>query len=1274
MISLRDNIITMLRGADPSTFLHESAHSWLEDIRLDALRENAPPQLIKDWNTIKKWAGIPENLGPDQMIPRAAHEKFAQGIEQYFRKGIAPSIELRPVFARFKDWLVRIYRTGKELGVEITPEISDVMDRLLATDDQIARARESAEFSNKTILPPDWMTTAEKGALEKLIGEAKEQAETRVRTELMNELVRERTEFWKSEKKNVTEEVTAEVDIQPVYLGLSALRTGKMPDGTEIAKLSREAIVAQYGADYLKTLPKPFIFQMEGGLHPDVAAEMFGFDTGKEMLTAMINAPSRKDAIASEVDARMMERHGDMMNDGSLAERAADAVVNDKQLSVYYREMQILLRNGATGNLMSLDALKEMARGVIDSKKVRELTPQYYEAAAAKAGRDVARAGIAGKINSIFEGRQRQILNMIMFRETSDAKKEINKSLRAWKLISRPDKKLAKSRDMDMVNAARAMLANHGITTADRSAMDYMALIKEYDEPTYNSMIPLIEAADFEKPFRDLTMSEYRMLKDAVDGLWNKSRTANQLMIDGRRVEKEQVKEELFAGAEPFIQKKVQEEYEKAVTDKEKRYTAFLGLIARFTRVEHWVHKIDLGNFDGPFRRYIYTQIRKATSYATEREKIFLQKYLEIMKDVEKTFTVDKIKSDELKYTFGVGEDGGRGIFEQIFDVGKQGNGSGMAELFGAMMHRGNQSNFQKLVIGYGWGSLNEDGSLDSSRWDAFIQRLENDGTITKNHWDALQKIWDLMEELKPDAQKAHKEIYGYYFAEITANPFQTKFGTYKGGYFPAKTDPWKVDDAQTHADMAALDAQQNSIAWPTSGRGATMTRVKGYNERLALDMGLAPQHIRWAVQFSFIEPRVREVHRLLMDKEVKAAIGAIDPTVIREMLIPWLQRSAKQQVTEPATSQMGRTLGAIGNELRRRTGAQIMVMNVTNTIQQFTGLALGKPMVRKGSVTSALWKYMRNPESTTELIAEKSEMMRNLVTTSVFEVQNELEQLLTNPTKYEQARGFARQHGYFLQTITQGIVNKVMWWAAYNQALGEVANEDRAREYGNAVVRMTQGTFDAVDLSQGETGAAWTRTIMMFASYFNMQANLLGSENVIAGKIGGAEGFRRRFMAYTAFMATAVASELIVQLASGEFFEDDDEDYWLMKRMLDIFFFGQIRTAFALVPVVGQVPIIAMNTWNKRYYDDRLSTSPIVSIGEAALSAPASIYNATVEGGSIKKAVKDSLALIGMATGLPVMWMGRPLGYMADVEQGKTEPKNTVDYVRGLVSGRSAK
>jgi len=153
-------------------------------------------------------------------------------------------------------------------------------------------------------------------------------------------------------------------------------------------------------------------------------------------------------------------------------------------------------------------------------------------------------------------------------------------------------------------------------------------------------------------------------------------------------------------------------------------------------------------------------------------------------------------------------------------------------------------------------------------------------------------------------------------------------------------------------------------------------------------------------------------------------------------------------------------------------------------------------------------------------------------------------------------------------------------------------------------------------------------------------------------------------------FMIPAVVSEAIVQAMSGEAWADDDDDGYL-DNFLSIFFGGQIRTATAFVPIIGQAAQSIVNRFNDKFYDDRISVSPVVSMLESAMNAPFSVHKAIAEDGSMKRAVKDTLTAVGLATGLPLYALGRPLGYMADVAQGKVEPANAADFTRGLISGR---
>ena len=131
------DVISLFDAADQSTFMHESAHWYLINMQKLALNENASRQFTEDFFTLQQWFG---NKKIDADISVEQHEKFARGFEAYLRTGKAPAPQLHGIFNRFKSWLTSIYRDFKQLGGKPTKEVTAVMDRMLATEDEISMA------------------------------------------------------------------------------------------------------------------------------------------------------------------------------------------------------------------------------------------------------------------------------------------------------------------------------------------------------------------------------------------------------------------------------------------------------------------------------------------------------------------------------------------------------------------------------------------------------------------------------------------------------------------------------------------------------------------------------------------------------------------------------------------------------------------------------------------------------------------------------------------------------------------------------------------------------------------------------------------------------------------------------------------------------------------------------------------------------------------------------------------------------------------------------
>ena len=143
-------LIDLFKRADASTFMHESAHLWLDEMMRDAAADNATAQLVADRDALLFWLGVedPADIGVVE------HEKFATAFEQYLREGNAPSKALQGVFAQFKAWLEKIYNSLAGLGAPISDDVRGIFDRMLATDREIAERNTPDQAEAPAPVPP----------------------------------------------------------------------------------------------------------------------------------------------------------------------------------------------------------------------------------------------------------------------------------------------------------------------------------------------------------------------------------------------------------------------------------------------------------------------------------------------------------------------------------------------------------------------------------------------------------------------------------------------------------------------------------------------------------------------------------------------------------------------------------------------------------------------------------------------------------------------------------------------------------------------------------------------------------------------------------------------------------------------------------------------------------------------------------------------------------------------------------------------------------------
>lgn len=116
-------LISLFERADASTFMHETAHFFFEELKAFAKTSEKSAQML---NAVNQWLG---NDGKTYTVEQT--EQFARGFEQYLREGNAPNNYLKRAFNAFINWLRQLYRTASELNVKLNDDVRAVYGEIL---------------------------------------------------------------------------------------------------------------------------------------------------------------------------------------------------------------------------------------------------------------------------------------------------------------------------------------------------------------------------------------------------------------------------------------------------------------------------------------------------------------------------------------------------------------------------------------------------------------------------------------------------------------------------------------------------------------------------------------------------------------------------------------------------------------------------------------------------------------------------------------------------------------------------------------------------------------------------------------------------------------------------------------------------------------------------------------------------------------------------------------------------------------------------------------
>lgn len=1225
----RTTIINLFQQADLSTFLHESAHYFLEVEAALAADPAAPQQMREDMAAIREYLGAEEG----QPFTVEQHETWARSFEAYMMEGKAPSLALADVFARARAWLTRIYRSIAGLDVKLTPQIREVMDRMLATDAEIAAAREETAAGPLFRERPPGMSDADWATYQRMARRSAEQAEAKLLEKTMAAVRRRTEKWWKDERKQVRAEVEARTNALPQHRLIEAMANGRFltEDGERPApdvRINRKLLVEQFGEGVLAELSRNRLggkraIYGEEGLSPTGAASMFGFPNAATMIEVLQNTGKRLDAIEAETDRIMLDRYGDPFTDGSIEQEALDAIHNDQTQQKHVAEARAMATSlGRDTRGMTSRLYRQRARLMLGRMTVREATASArFLAAERKAGRTAERAfaavarGDAGRLAEALQAKEQQILNAALYDLSRQAEAEVSRARERFQDYGK--KSVRQKLEGGYIEQIDDILDRFDFRKRGPGAVAKSERLRDFVQRMTD------EGREAELAIDDRLMDEARRIhysRLSLDELRGVIDTVANLDHLGR------FKQKLINGKKQRDLNETAEAVARAIEDNvgtgkakgESKVRTLLDLVFTADTV---LVDMDGGDEFGASYQAIKEDIDAGYVRVDEMNRALAEKLQELFKVYSSKDIADMKRERHISGT--------------RFTWTKW-------QAISVALNTGNDDNMARLLA--------EDAHPDQRISPEDLTAILD--TLDKRDWDFVQSTWDLINGYWPEIEAVTMRRTGVRPGKVEARQVETKFGTYRGGYYPIR-----YDAGYGHA--AAMDARTEMDKFMSAGRsgkaqtknGHTVERKKTGNGRtLMLDMDVAFRHLRDVVRDIALSEAVDNAYRVLNHGRVAQAFIDAGRANDHQMLNLWLKDVATGPIVHSDPLNMFARIVKNNFTLSR------LGLNLKTAALQVTGVSQSAATVGKANMARSFADYLKRPAEFSRDVMDKSEFMRRRQTT----FDKDIHDFANDTTIASPMAGRIGQAGQFLARVGFAPLTKVQfyavdvptWIAGYRTGMQKFSgDEGRAVAYADRMVARAQDSGAMPDrsavsrgtLSENVRQVEWVRLFTTLQGYFiaKMNRGYLTARQGIRD-VRSAETPAQKFGAAadmaTNMMLIYVAEAAMMGLAYSLMADDDDDldgekvAGWLLKE-----------TAGA---VIGGLPIIR-DGWS-------VLTTPYGSSGGvygSITEIPAEVWKQSVQGENdrgFRRAVADA---VGIATGFPTTAVLRPIEEIAKGE-----------------------
>lgn len=1256
-------IISLFEGANASTVIHEALGHYLSvNIMRRSKLPTATEQMRKDRQTLleyaesseEEWAELDKydgDLTKEQFDRKTAiYERWATGAEQYFMLGIAPSKDLRRIFANWKKWLLGIYKSikdfvdaNKEYAKEITPEVRAVFDRALASEEAIIEQQKLDGYFAKlpaTII--DALSEKSKIQLAKTIENAYDKAVESLTKESLKNFTKERSAEIKAYRDKVTPSIKENVQGQKLYLAERQMieTLGEKSAATAARKYQELIGRAKNSEEVLTDKEQEYMLLFSA------VAEQNEYASGEDFAKSVLVNPTEAQAIKNAVDKVVNEKYPDIVLERQVAELATkEAFYSDESGLVLGVEQQII-EDAAAGILAkqrSTETKMKLAKArrqqainaaveMIDNMSIKDsVRVQKFIVAERNAAAKAAVAVRDGDMETALTQKRLQALNHALVMESMKTRLAVDKAGRALKRAKNAKKETWVNDDH--LSQAGALFARMGIKLKGYDPANKKMTLEQY----VNAMNKFLGNADIAEWLFDetvdisnptaLTRNQYFDVVDAIKNIRALAKQEKGVGLLETKKDFNEFKEETLLHLQKL------KTTEKLVPGENAKVNLIEKGIAQGLTSDSIYEILDKGK-QGFFYNMLYLPLK---------HKLDLE-------SVDLAYLANKFEIASKRWKEAVGDVYAKVSYSELgTDIDGEPLKIDRTNLVKMLVYSGTQESFRRLCdtppIGLEnsplWVRASETVSDEVARKttaENILRFLSNN--LTSQDVVMAQELINIAEYKWSEKAENERQTKGFTPKKQEATPRELILADgniviFRGGYFPLVRDIRGGSTPAGNTPFTETNEPQLKYGMHTN-TGSMKARTVGakYPVDLTLDAGI--REINASIHDLHFRKVIQGANRIFNDKDITGLMRAKLGTATFKALKEQIDVTARPEGMYN-TSAAETFIGDVADKLRGKVIPYMIGMSLKINTQNLANIALYGNTVKGYGHIEALQDFITNgimlgcnsPRAAREMwktVQELSPMMAERFKGTDFTTR----ELMEN-NKLDGMTKKVLEWSNMSMAFTDGLTAMPIWYGAYTRQMNRGKTQQEAIDYADSIIRKTMGSTRATDVSSMVRNKGATKIFFMFQTFFNTQFNQWYATFKRQEINFSDKAYKKMAKEITSFVfGKWVTFTLFSLLLAGEnpFVDEDDDDY-------NDFLSELFSYPFTLGGPIGQ----GVNFGVRRMFD--MQTFPYrISPIESSLNT---VFTSTSTIGEVVRGEKENEEIVEPVVNLALLYKGLP-------------------------------